>query len=80
MVTSTGIVSGMTTNIYPDGKSSMYLAGGTSAGTLTDPIFFHNFQIGNGSCDGDSDADDHTREKRTMFDCHTCSVTGGSVR
>ena len=24
-----------------------------------DPIVFHNFQLGNGSCDGDSDADDH---------------------
>lgn len=58
-ITSTGVVSSVTTNIFPDGKSSMYPAVGMAAGTLTDPIVFHNFQLGNGSCDGDSDADDH---------------------
>ena len=54
-----GVVSGTTTNIYPDGKSTMYPSGGTFTATQTDPIVFHNFQLGNRSCDGDSDADDH---------------------
>ena len=58
-VTATGVISSVTTNILPDRKISMYPATGTSAGTATDPIVFHNFQLGNGSCDGDSDTDDH---------------------
>ncbi len=58
-VNSSGIISGITTNGLPDGKTSQYPAGSMSAGTQTDPIVFHNFQLGNGSCDGDHDADDH---------------------
>ncbi len=58
-VNANGVVSGTTTNIYPDGKSTMYPSGGTFSGTQTDPIVFHNFQLGNGSCDGDKDSDDH---------------------
>jgi hypothetical protein len=58
-VDSHGVVRGTTTNIYPDGTSTMYPSGGTFSGTQTDPIVFHNFQLGNGSCDGDHDKDDH---------------------
>ena len=54
-----GVVKGTTTNIYPDGMTSMYPSGSTFSGTQTDPVVFHNFQLGNGSCDGDSDKDDH---------------------
>lgn len=54
-----GTVIGTTTNVYPDGKTATYPAGGTFAGTQIDPIVFHNFQLGTGSCDGDGDADDH---------------------
>jgi hypothetical protein len=58
-VDASGTVSGTTTNIYPDNARAIYPSGGTFAGTQTDPIVFHNFQLGNGSCDGDNDADDH---------------------
>jgi len=58
-VSSTGVVRGTTTNIYPDGTSTMYPAGSTFTATQTDPIVFHNFQLGTGSCDGDKDRDDH---------------------
>jgi len=58
-VNSSGTVSAVTTNPYPDGKFSHYPSSGSSAGTQTDPAVFHNFQLGTGSCDGDSDADDH---------------------
>ena len=56
---SSGIVKGVTTNIYPNGTTSKYPSTGTSSGTKTNPIVFHNFQLGNGSCDGDNDLDDH---------------------
>jgi hypothetical protein len=58
-VNTNGVVSGTTKNIYPDGKITMYPSGGTFSGTQTDPIVFHNFQLGNGSCDKDNDKDDH---------------------
>lgn len=58
-VDSSGTVSAVTTNPYPDGKFSHYSSLGSSAGTQSDPVVFHNFQLGSGSCDGDSDADDH---------------------
>lgn len=54
-----GTVTGTTTNVYPDAKTATYPAGATFAGTQIDPIVFHNFQLGAGSCDGDADADDH---------------------
>lgn len=54
-----GVVKGITTNIYPNGQTSKYPSVGTSPGTKTNPIVFHNFQLGNGSCDGDHDLDDH---------------------
>ena len=68
-VSSNGVVRGTTTNIYPDGKSTMYPAGGTFAGTQTDPIVFHNFRLGNASCDGDEDADDHLTGSTSSSHC-----------
>jgi hypothetical protein len=58
-VDASGIVRGTTTNIYPDRFKAVYPSHGVFAGTQIDPIVFHNFQLGNGSCDGDNDADDH---------------------
>lgn len=58
-INSSGSVTAVTTTILPDSKSAMYPSSGNSAGTQTDPIVFHNFQLGNGSCDGDHDTDDH---------------------
>jgi len=53
-----GNVTASTTNVYPDGTSAVYPSSGTFAGTAADPIVFHNFGLGSGNCDGDSDADD----------------------
>ncbi len=58
-VDASGIVKGTTVNIYPDKTKAVYPSRGVFAGTQIDPIVFHNFQLGNGSCDGDNDADDH---------------------
>jgi len=55
---TSGVVKGTTTNIYPNGQTSKYPSSGTSSGTKTNPIVFHNFQLGTGSCDGDHDKDD----------------------
>jgi hypothetical protein len=58
-VSSTGAVAGQTTNIAPDNTSSVIPSSTSSfAGTAADPIVFHDFGLGSGSCDGDSDADD----------------------
>ncbi len=43
-----------TTTTYPTVSGVI----GTFKGTQTDPIVFHNFQLGTGSCDGDHDKDD----------------------
>jgi len=57
-----GGVAATVTNIYPDGKVTTFSFSGTSS----DPIVFHDFGLaapgsgGNGQCDGDSDADDHS--------------------
>jgi hypothetical protein len=59
-IDSTGGVVARTTNQEPDGVFSYYPSSSTySTATLKDPVVFHNFQLGNGSCDGDGDADDH---------------------
>jgi hypothetical protein len=59
-IDNTGRVVARTTNQYPDGKFSYYPSVSTnSTATLNDPLVFHNFQLGNGSCDGDRDVDDH---------------------
>lgn len=47
-------------NVYPDGTSVTWPSTGAAyTGTQTDPAVVHNFGLGNGSCDGDNDADDH---------------------
>ncbi len=58
-VDASGTVKGTTTNIYLNNARAIYPSTGTFTGTQIDPIVFHNFQLGNGSCDGDNDADDH---------------------
>ena len=55
---SGSVVTGTTKNVYPDGTTTTYPSGGTFSATKTDPIVFHNFQLGTGSCDGDKDKDD----------------------
>jgi hypothetical protein len=55
---TSSVVKGTTENIYPDGTTTMYPSGGTFSGTRKDPIVFHNFELGTGSCDGDLDKDD----------------------
>lgn len=60
IVSPTGAVRARTTNIYPDRTRSWYPSNTTLfAGTRADPILFHDFVLGNVSCDGDHDADDH---------------------
>jgi len=58
-VDGNGVVSGYTSNAYPDGTVALMPSGGTYAATSGDPIVFHDFGLGSGSCDADSDADDH---------------------
>src|SRR5262249_2631242 len=58
-IDSAGVVAGTTTNVLPDGQRVTYPSSGHALGIQTDPIVFHNFQLGNGSCDGDNNADDH---------------------
>jgi hypothetical protein len=58
-VSSGGTISGTVTNIYPDGYTVKWPSSGTYTATASDPIVFHDFGLGNGSCDGDNDADDH---------------------
>jgi hypothetical protein len=58
-VDATGTVTAKVTNIYPDGTSVVWPTSGSYSGAETDPIVFHDFLLGNGSCDGDGDADDH---------------------
>ncbi len=54
-VNSNGSVSSTMKNVYPDG----YVTYTSNTTTALDPIVFHDFQLGNGSCDGDGDTDDH---------------------
>ncbi|HEX3607869.1 MAG TPA: DUF4214 domain-containing protein [Candidatus Dormibacteraeota bacterium] len=73
-----GSVGGVVTNVYPNGSTVTWpsFAGhkGYYAGTVADPIVFHDFGLaqpaavpapgtvgtGNRQCDGDSDADDYS--------------------
>jgi len=56
---SSGNVVANTLNAYPDGTVAVMPTGSVYAATAGDPIVFHNFGLGSGSCDGDTDADDH---------------------
>jgi hypothetical protein len=59
-ISSTGAISAKVYNVYPDGTSVTWpTSGAPYTGTSTDPAVVHDFGLGNGSCDGDSDADDH---------------------
>jgi hypothetical protein len=59
-VLADGSVQAQVNDVYPDGFIRV-LPGSSStyAGTAADPIVFHLFGLGSGSCDGDHDADDH---------------------
>lgn len=60
IVYPSGAVRARVTNTYPDGTTSWYPSStGYATGTQANPILFHDFVLGNGSCDGDHDADDH---------------------
>jgi hypothetical protein len=54
-----GRVASVTTNIEPDGTVQHYPGSGSASGAASDPVLFHDFGLGSGSCDGDGDADDH---------------------
>jgi hypothetical protein len=59
-ITSTGVVAATIKNVYPDRTVVTWPTSGSPyTGTQTDPITIHNFGLGNISCDGDNDADDH---------------------
>jgi len=59
-ISSTGHVSVTVKNTYPDRATVTWPTSGSPyTATKTDPIVVHNFRLGNGSCDGDGDADDH---------------------
>jgi len=59
-ISSGGTISVQVTNVEPDNVSIVYPSSSSSyAGTASDPIVFHDFGLGSGSCDGDTDADDH---------------------
>ena len=49
-VDSTGAASATVTNIYPDGTSVVWPSSGSYAATAADPIVFHDFNLGSGSC------------------------------
>ena len=54
-----GNLSANTANVDPDGTVVVTPNGGTFSGSPSDPVLFHDFGLGSGSCDGDHDADDH---------------------
>jgi hypothetical protein len=58
-VAADGSAQADVTDVYPDGFVRVLPGGGHYAGTADDPIVFHLFGLGSGSCDGDDDADDH---------------------
>jgi len=58
-ITSRGLFSATVRNVYPDGTVVVWPTSGSPyTGKLTNPAVVHNFGLGNGSCDGDQDADD----------------------
>jgi hypothetical protein len=59
-INSSGGVTATVHNVFPDRASVTWpTSGNPYTATQTDPITVHNFKLGNGSCDGDNDADDH---------------------
>lgn len=59
-INSSGNVAATIHNVYPDKTSVTWpTSGNPYTATQTDPITVHNFELGNISCDGDNDADDH---------------------
>jgi hypothetical protein len=64
-IDSSGNVKGNVTNVYPDGTVVVRPISDVNTGlayytaTQSDPIVFNDDKLGNVSCDGDNDADDH---------------------
>jgi len=58
-IDSSGTVSAVTTVTQPNGVKQVYPSSGSFTGTAADPIVFHDYGLGGGNCDSDSDADDH---------------------
>jgi hypothetical protein len=54
-----GNVSSVTTNVEPDGTVQHFPSSGSASGAAGNPVVFHDYGLGSGSCDGDNDADDH---------------------
>lgn len=54
-----GVVSAQTSNVFPDGTTRVFPSSSSSySGAAADPIVFHDYGLGYGSCDSDGDADD----------------------
>jgi hypothetical protein len=59
-ISSSGTISATVFNVYPNGRTVTWpTSGAPYQGTPLDPAVLHNYGIGNISCDGDHDADDH---------------------
>lgn len=59
-INASGRISARVVNIYPNRQTITFPTTGVYAGTQADPAVVHNSRLGNLSCDGDGDADDHT--------------------
>jgi hypothetical protein len=59
-INAAGVMSATVFNTYPDRTTVTWpTKGDPYRGTPSDPAVLHNYGIGNISCDGDHDADDH---------------------
>lgn len=59
-VSADGNVAATAFNVYPNRQTVTWPTSGQAyTGSPSDPIVVHNFELGNGSCDGDNDEDDH---------------------
>jgi hypothetical protein len=76
-VNEQGAVAATAFNIYPDRQTVTWPTSGPAyTGTQGDPIVVHNFELGDGSCDGDNDADDHLTGSPSMH----CDSDGDRFR
>jgi hypothetical protein len=70
---SAGLVQATVKNVYPSGYTAVWpnndpnTGASYYTGTTTDPIVIHDFGLGSGSCDGDSDADDHLTGSASQY-------------
>ena len=70
-VAANGSIQATTTNVYPNAVRTTWPSRDPNTGmthyqgTQRDPIVYHAFGLGNGSCDGDADFDDHLTGSRS---------------